>query len=115
MPSHRQHGRVVKGAQGPARHLVEIPHQLFLIERGEVLDHQVPQRISKYDHVTAMTTHIGQSDARDEALWTVRKEVNVTAGMRGSSGSECTQTSKPGSIMTPEVAPLPDQVCPQLR
>jgi hypothetical protein len=68
MPSERQHRRVVKGPKRPARHVVEISHQGFLVERGQVLDHLVPQRVSKRDDVIAMATHIRQGDARDEAL-----------------------------------------------
>ena len=85
VPSDSQHRCVVKGAKRQARHLVEIAHQRFLVERGQVLDHQVPQRVSERNDVIAMTTHIRQGDARDEALWTVRKVVHVTARMGVSS------------------------------
>jgi hypothetical protein len=80
----RNHRGVMHVIQLSEHRAVEIPHQGALLQRVEVLVHQSAQDGPKRGNSHSVTTHVGESHARNDTGRTNRDVMHVTTRLTGT-------------------------------
>src|SRR5262245_4675163 len=82
--SERDHRGVVDAIEVMPNRLVEVPHEMCLVQCGEICLHQLTKLDGHRLDCEPVPTDIGEGNARDNAARTDRDVMHVTTGVAGT-------------------------------